>query len=117
MTYYMIDKEGLLNLQRLYDAFAVEKSPIGTFPVKDLGLEFRPMQMNDKYRKVVVRLYREVFQAFDPESLQKIIFRSNSLLTKLVKEYGDFLGIPAFMEMDSLDRQALSSIADETVAL
>jgi hypothetical protein len=113
----MIDKQSLMTLQRLYDSFAFEK--VGKTKVfhKDLGPEFLGLQNDARARAKAQKLYKSVFQAFSPESLQDIIVRSNSLVCDLVKKYGDFTSLDAFMKIDSFDQMALSELADDAVSL
>ena len=98
---YLICKEDLYSLPKLYDLFFLKK--VGS--TKILGC---PNRIKTK----VLKLYKRVFITSSPKELQEIIIQSNKLIISLISEYGDFTKDSVFHEIDSLDRMELSEIAD-----
>ena len=98
---YLINKEDLYSLQKLYDLFFLKK--LGSTKV---------LECPSRIKTKVLKLYKRVFITSDPKEIQKIIIKSNKLICSLVSEYGDFTKDSAFQEIDYLDKQELSAIAD-----
>jgi hypothetical protein len=112
MDYVIIDTNSLYELQKLYDLFIGEKVDGKKVFWKKMPARFLPLQKNRKYRKIVLGLYNEVFQAYQPEQLQAIIVRSNMLINELIQKYGDFRDEDEFNRIDTLDKLGLTDIAD-----
>lgn len=97
---YFIDTEDLYNIQKLYDLFLHKKDTSTNI-----------LSCRAKYKKMILRLYKNLFAAWKPEQIQKIIVQSNQLTEKLIHTYGDFTQSLWYNTIDYVDQILLQDIA------
>jgi hypothetical protein len=106
---FTINKDTLLNLQRLYDIFIRDKCS-GRY-LKRLSNDFRAIQRSH-YKGEVFKLYDDLFNASKPEELQMIVRETNELMLKLMTKFGHFTLDPGFTKVDPLDEILLYDLID-----
>lgn len=113
MALYLIDNNGLLTLQKMYDMFIFQQEGAVKTYLKDLPFQFKALQENSEYRAETLALYDRLFATADIQEIMAIIKESNQLAGRLAREFGDFLSEDEFNKIDYLDEVTLLDMVSD----